>query len=89
MAGKVAKNQKLWNSIMRQAKAKYPLKNPNAGTSFAINKWAAAEYQKQGGEWVSSKREVPSNMRDPKADAQKKKEAAIRKAKREDLAGGI
>lgn len=86
---KVAMNQKLWNSIMRQAKAKFPLKNPNAGTSFAINDWASKQYVQQGGQWVGSMREVPQEMRDLKTEALKKKQAKDRKAAREDMAGGI
>ena len=51
---------------MRQAKAKYPTKRPGAGTNRAANKWASQEYSRQGGDWVSSIKEVDPKLRDPK-----------------------
>ena len=86
---KVAKNQKLWNSIMRQAKSKYPTRSPNAHTNQAANRWASQEYAREGGEWVSSIREVPGNLRDLKTEAVKKKKAKIAKIKRDKKRAGL
>jgi hypothetical protein len=86
---KVAENQKLWTSIMRQAKSKYPPRSPMATTSFAANKWASEEYSRQGGQWVSSKSEVPTKFRDLKTEEQKKKKAKIAKVKRDKKNEGL
>ena len=86
---KVAENQKLWNSLMRQAKAKYPPKSPLANTTFAANKWAAQQYESQGGQWVSSKSQVPGNLRDVKTEQEKKKKAKIAKIKRDKKRAGL
>jgi hypothetical protein len=86
---KVAENQKLWNSIMRQAKSKYPPRSPLASTSFAANKWASEQYASQGGQWVSSKSEVPPKFRDLKTEEIKKKKAKISKAKLDKKKAGL
>jgi hypothetical protein len=86
---KVAKNQKLWNSIMRQAKAKYPTRSPLASTNRAANTWASKEYERQGGEWVSSKQEVPTNLRDIQADKVKAAKAKLAKKKRDKKRAGL
>ena len=80
---KVAANQKLWNSLMRQAKAKYPTKRPGAGTNRAANKWASQENARQGGDWVSSIREVDQKVRDPKKELEDKKKAKMSRIKKE------
>lgn len=79
---KVAANQKLWNSLMRQALAKYPPKSPKAHTTFAANRWASQAYERMGGRYVDSMREVQTNMRDPKKDLERKKQAKIARIKR-------
>lgn len=89
MANKVPMNEQLWNSLMRQAKAKYPIKNPNAKTSFPINEWVAKEYARQGGQYVESKTQVPPKMRDEKARQETKKKAKISKAKRDKKRAGL
>jgi hypothetical protein len=86
---KVAANQKLWNSLMRQAKAKYPTKRPGAGTNRAANKWASQEYARQGGDWVSSIKEVDPKLRDPKKELEDKKKAKITRIKKEKKERGI
>jgi len=89
MADKVPMNEQLWNNLMRQAKAKYPIKNPNAKTSFPINEWVSKEYARQGGQYVESKSQVPLKMRDQKAREEKKKQAKISKAKRDKKRAGL
>ena len=89
MAQPVAKNQKLWNNIMRQAKANYPTRSPLASTNRAANTWAKKEYERQGGEWVGSKQEVPQNLRDPQADRIKAQKAKIAKRKRDKKRAGL
>jgi hypothetical protein len=86
---KVAANQKLWNSLMRQALAKYPPKSPKASTTFAANSWASKEYERMGGKFVDSKSQVPQNMRDPKTDLEKKKKAKANKIKRARMRGDL
>lgn len=86
---RVAANQKLWNQLMRQAMAKYPKRSPQATASPAANRWAAAEYQRRGGQYVSSKGEVQPNMRDPKADALKKKKSKESRVKKARMRGDI
>lgn len=79
---KVAANQKLWNSLMKQALTKYPPKSPRAHTTFAANRWAAQEYERQGGQWVSSMREVNPKLRDPKKELEDKRKAKASELKR-------
>jgi hypothetical protein len=79
---KVAANQKLWNSLMKQALAKYPPRSPKAHTSFAANRWASQQYEKSGGSWVGSIKEVNPKLRDPKAELEKKKKAKVARMKR-------
>ena len=74
---------------MKQALAKYPPRSPQANTSFAANKWASSEYQKRGGQYVSSKSEVQPNMRDPKTEVEKKKKAKANKIKRARMRGEL
>lgn len=69
--------------------AKYPKRSPQATASPAANRWAAAEYQRRGGQYVSSKGEVQPNMRDPKADALKKKKAKESRVKKARMRGDI
>ena len=89
MADKVPMNEQLWNNLMRQAKAKYPIKNPNAKTSFPINEWVSKEYARQGGQYVEAKSQVPLKMRDQKAREEKKKQEKISKAKRDKKRAGL
>lgn len=79
---KVAANQKLWNSLMKQALAKYPPRSPRAHTSFAANRWASQQYEKSGGSWVDSIKEVNPKLRDPKVELEKKKKAKVARMKR-------
>jgi hypothetical protein len=86
---RVAANQKLWNQLMRQALAKYPKKSVRGTASVAANRWAASEYQKRGGQYVGSKSEVQPSMRDPKAEAVKKKKAKDTKVQKSRMRGDI
>jgi len=86
---RVASNQKLWNQLMSQALAKYPKRSPNATASPAANRWAAAQYQKRGGQYVSSKSEVQPNMRDKKTEDLKKKKAKATRIKKARMRGDI
>jgi len=74
---------------MNQALAKYPKRSPNATASPAANRWAAAEYQKRGGQYVSSKSEVQPNMRDKKTEDLKKKKAKATRIKKARMRGDI
>lgn len=67
---------------MRQALAKYPPKSPKAHTTFAANRWASQEYEKMGGRYVDSIKEVQTNMRDPKKELEQKKKAKVARIKR-------
>ena len=65
--------------------ARYPSKASNGKPNVQATNAASREYRRLGGQYVSGKSQVPKNMRDPKADAQKKKQARIRAAKRKNL----
>ena len=80
--GPVPKNQVLWNNIMQRMKARYPSRNAKGIPSQPANREAAKEYKRLGGQYVASKAEIPANMRDKKADAVKKKKAAVAAQKR-------
>ena len=69
-------NELLWNNLMRQAKAKYPIKNPKAKTSFPINEWVEKQYSMQGGAY-GPKRPTDPKMIDQKTRDEKKKKAKI------------
>ena len=86
---KYPQNELLWNNLMQRAKAKYPIKNPNAKTTFPINEWVAKEYARQGGQYVSSKADVPAKMQDKKVRAEKANKAKISKAKRDKKRAGL
>ena len=74
----IAADQKLWNSVVSQAKAKYP-SHRGSGLGFAAAKWASNEYKKRGGQYVASRKQITNP--DPKAEAIKKKEEEKKKAK--------
>lgn len=82
MARKFARNQLMWNSLMRQALAKYPPRSPNATTSFAANRWASQQYTTQGGSWVGSMDQVDPKLRDVKTEKIKKEKAKVSRIKR-------
>lgn len=71
-------DQKLWNSVVSQAKAKYP-SHRGSGLGYAAAKWASNEYKKRGGQYVPSKKLITNP--DPKAEELKKKEKEKKKAK--------
>ena len=89
MARKFARNQLMWNSLMRQALAKYPPRSPNATTSFAANRWASQQYVSQGGSWVATMDQTDPKLRDPKTEAIKKEKAKVSKIKREKKEEGL
>ena len=68
-------NPKLYNSLSEQARTKYP--NKGKGLGWAGAKWLKAEYEKQGGTSVVSKKLVDPEKRDFQ---QEKKDAIKRKA---------
>jgi hypothetical protein len=88
-AKRYPQNEILWNNLMRQGKAKYPIKNPNAKTTFPINEWVAKEYARQGGQYVQTKTAVPAKMQDKKARAEKAAKAKVAKAKRDKKRAGF
>jgi len=69
-------NPKLYNSLSEQARTKYP--NKGKGLGWAGAKWLKAEYEKQGGTFVASKKFVDPEKRDYQ---QEKKDAIKRKTK--------
>ena len=75
-------NQKLWNTILRRMEGRYPSKSANGKPNIQAVKAASKEYKRLGGQYVASKAEIPANMRDKKADAVKKKKAAVAAQKR-------
>lgn len=77
----IPENQKLWDSILLQARAKYPSRKGTSGLGYAAARWASNEYKKRGGTYVTSKREIPENMRDRKKEEQDKLEEKKKKAK--------
>lgn len=89
MAQGVPANEVLWNNLMQQAKAKYPIKSPNAKSSFPINSWVKKEYERRGGTYTNSPKDVPVNMRDEKTRKKKKKQAKISKIKRDKKRAGL
>lgn len=78
----IPSNQVLWNSLVSQAKAKYPSRR-SKGLSFAAASWVKQQYASKGGQYVSSKAEV--EIRDTKKeliDKKKRKEADIKRRKK-------
>jgi hypothetical protein len=81
----VPANPKLWNSLSRQAKAKYPSQRTK-GLTFAAAKWLREEYQREGGSYVSSKTEVDPKARDyqqEKLDKIKRQKAEVKRKKKQ------
>ena len=79
-SNKIPKNQKLWNSLRRQAQTKYPNKRKIGGLSQPAAKWLAQEYAKAGGTFVSSKRELEDKDRDfrqEEVDNKKRREKKV------------
>ena len=73
-------NPKLYNSLSEQARTKYP--NKGKGLGWAGAKWLKAEYEKQGGTFVASKKFVDPEKRDyqqEKKDAVKRKTTELKK----------
>ena len=76
----VPANPKLWNLLLRQAKAKYPSHGKNL--AFPASKWLRDEYSRQGGKFVGYNREVDTKLRDVnkyKSDDKKRKLAEKKK----------
>lgn len=82
MAGnKIPKNQKLWNSLRRQAQSKYPNKRKVGGLSQPAAKWLSEQYERSGGTFVSSKRELEPKDRDIKQEQIDSKKRKINRLK--------
>ena len=78
----IPSNQILWNSLVSQAKAKYPAKR-SKGLSFAAAEWVKTQYEGKGGQYVQSKNQV--ELRDVKKDLQdkiKRRQAEIKRRKK-------
>ena len=76
-------NPKLYNSLSEQARTKYP--NKGKGLGWAGAKWLKAEYEKQGGTFVASKKFVDPEKRDyqqEKKDAVKRKTTELKKKRK-------
>ena len=76
-------NPKLYNSLSEQARTKYP--NKGKGLGWAGAKWLKAEYEKQGGTFVASKKFVDPEKRDyqqEKKDAIKRKTLELKKKRK-------
>ena len=74
-------NPQLWDSLLKQAKAKYPSHNPNSGNlTFPESEWAKKQYLQAGGQYVDSADELNPQARQflQKINAKKKKEAQQR-----------
>lgn len=78
-------NPKLYNTLLAQAKAKYPSHKPD-GLSFPAAKWFGQAYAQQGGGYVDSIKQVDPKLRDFKTEdikkEKRKKADAKRKAKK-------
>ena len=78
-------NPKLYNMLLKQAKAKFPSHKPN-GLSFPAAKWFGQEYAREGGGFVDSIKQVDPKLRDFKQEAivkEKRKEALDKKKKKQ------
>jgi hypothetical protein len=74
-------NPKLYNSLLAQAKAKFPSHKPN-GLSYPAAKWFGQEYARQGGGYVDSIKQVDPKLRDYKVEAEKKEKTKEENKKR-------
>ncbi len=75
-------NQVLWNSLVSQAKAKYPARR-SKGLSFAASSWVKQQYESKGGQYVQSKSEVEiRDVKKEKQDKVKRREADIKRRKK-------
>lgn len=75
-------NQVLWNSLVSQAKAKYPARG-SKGLSWAASSWVKQQYESKGGQYVQSKSEI--EIRDIKKEKQDKinrRQAEIKRKKK-------
>jgi hypothetical protein len=81
----VPANPKLWNLLLRQAKAKYPSRSKNL--AFPASKWLREEYARQGGSFVGSKKDVDPKLRDVKQEQEdsKKRKLAEKKKKQKQM----
>jgi hypothetical protein len=87
MAKPIPQNQKLWDLLIGQAKAKFPSHSDNL--SFPGAKWVSAEYTRQGGQYVDSKNDIPANLRDLQKDAEDAKKRKLAEAKRKNKQRGF
>ena len=89
MAQGVPENQKLYDQILNQAKAKYPSHRRVGATTPAANNYVTQQYSAAGGKYVDSKKQVPPQFVDVKKneeDAEKrKKQQDKRKRQRQGL----
>lgn len=70
-------NQRLWNSLVVQAKAKF-----KTWPSIPASKWVHKEYTQRGGRFVDSKK--VTEMKRRKAEATKRQESARKDSKKGD-----
>ena len=87
MGKPIPENQKLWDLLIGQAKAKYPSHSTNL--SFPGAKWVSAEYNRQGGKYVGSKHDIPENLRDLKKDTEDAKKRKLAEAKKKNRDRGF
>lgn len=82
-SNKIPKNQKLWNSLRKQAEAKYPNRRKMKGISQPAAKWLSEQYERSGGTYVSSRRELEPKDRDIKQEQIDSKKRKINRLKAE------
>lgn len=73
----VPTNQRLWNSLVVQAKAKF-----KTWPSIPASSWVRKEYTQRGGRFVDSKKVTEAKKR--KEQASKRSEAAAKDSKKGD-----
>jgi hypothetical protein len=84
----VPENQKLWDSLVQQAQARYP-SHRVGGLSWPAAKWVREQYQLKGGGYVGSKREVPPQFRDKVKNAKDQKRERENRIKNEKKKRGL
>jgi hypothetical protein len=75
-------NPKLWNSLRAQARAKFPHSGLEGTLPYPAAKWLKAEYDRQGGQYVTSKQDINPRLRDNEQDAEDAKKRKIAEEKR-------
>lgn len=67
---------------MKRMEAQHPSRSATGSPSFAATKAAKKEYIRLGGQYVADKSQIPANLVDQQAVAEKKQKARIAERKR-------